>query len=387
MSERDYYAILGISKDASPEDVKKSYRKLAFKFHPDKNASNKEAEEKFKEISEAYEILSNRDKRATYDRFGREGLKGAFSSGGFKWQDFTHFQDFGDIFNGLGDFLRNSGLDEGIFGTGWTRRKKTGPRRGGDIGYELEVGFIEAALGTEKTVQVLRHETCEICKGSGAKSGTKDTVCAACEGRGQLSSESGFFGILISHACGECGGSGRVIKNPCQKCHGRGRVKEARKVKVKVPAGVDDGIRLRVTREGDAGEKGGMRGDLYISIHVKKHPFFKRHDSDVYYEAKIAFTQAVFGDEIEVPTIDGKIRIDIPRGTPSGKIFKLKGKGIQNLLRGTGRGDQLVRVTVDIPVRLTEEQKRLLTEFAGTLGKSAAPKRKGLFEKVKNKFA
>ena len=387
MSERGYYEILGVGKDTSPEEVKKAYRRLAFKFHPDKNTGDKGSEEKFKEISEAYEILSNPDKRATYDRFGREGLKGAFSSGGFKWQDFTHFQDFGDIFSGLGDFFRNSGMDEGIFETGWTRRKKTGPRRGGDTGHELEVEFIEAALGVEKTARVVRHETCETCKGSGAKPGTKDTVCTACDGRGQISSGSGFFGILVSHTCGECGGSGRIIKNPCQKCHGRGRVREARDVKVKVPAGVDDGMRLRVSREGDAGEKGGTRGDLYVSIHVKKHPFFKRRDSDVYYEAKIAFTQAVFGDKIEVPTVDGKIKIDIPGGTPSGKIFKLKGKGIQNLLRGPGCGDQLVRVTVDVPAGLTEEQKRILTEFAATLEKTEAPKRKGLFEKVKKKFA
>jgi molecular chaperone DnaJ len=383
LAKRDYYEILGIDKNATPAEIKKAYRRSALRHHPDRvePGKKKEAEEKFKEISEAYEILSDANKKATYDQYGHEGLKGAFGRGGFGWQDFTHYGDFEDIFSGLGDLFRGFGVNGDIFGGGRTRSGRAGPRRGRDIEYDLEVEFTEAALGTEKMVEISRHDTCDTCKGSGAKPGTKDTVCPTCDGRGQISRASGFFSI--SQTCSGCGGAGRVIKTPCQKCSGRGKVRVSRKIKVKVPAGVDNGIRLRVTQEGDAGERGGPRGDLYVVIYVKEHRIFKRHNNDIYCDMKISFTQAVFGDEVSVPTVDGKVKMKIPGGTQSGKIFRLRGKGTYDLLSGSGKGDQLIRVNVDVPQRLTEEQKGLLKEFAGTLGEKKGPKSKGFFDKVK----
>lgn len=383
MSKRDYYEILGISKNATADEIKKAYRRAALKHHPDRVApeKKKEAEEKFKEISEAYEVLSDSNKKATYDQFGHDGLKGAFGKGGFSWQDFTHYGDFEDIFSGLGDLFRGFGINGDLFGTGRGRSRRAGPRRGRDLEYELEIEFAEAALGTEKSVEISRYDTCATCKGSGAKPGTKDTVCSACDGKGQINRVSGFFSI--SQTCNECGGAGRVIKTPCQKCNGRGQVRVARKINVKIPAGVDNGIRLRVAHEGDAGIKGGPRGDLYVVIYVKEHHLFKRHNNDIYCDAKISFTQAVFGSEIDVPTVDGKVKMKIPQGTQSGKIFRLRGKGVPDLLSGSGKGDQLVRVTVDVPQRLTEEQRKLLKEFAHTLGEKEPPKSKSFMDKVK----
>jgi len=385
LAKHDYYETLGINKAATPDEIKKAYRKSALRYHPDRVApeKKKESEEKFKEISEAYEILSDSNKKATYDQFGHDGLKGAFGRGGFGWQDFTHYGDFEDIFSGLGDLFRGFGIDGELFGTGRGRSRRAGPRRGRNVEYELEIEFTEAALGTEKRVGVSRYDTCSTCKGSGAKPGTKDTVCSACDGKGQINRISGFFSI--SQTCSECGGAGRVIKTPCQDCNGRGKVRVARKIKVKIPAGVDNGIRLRVPHEGDAGEKGGPRGDLYVIIYVREHSFFKRHNNDIYCGIKISFTQAVFGAEVDVMTTDGNVKMKIPKGTQSGKVFRLRGKGVPDLLSGYGKGDQLVRVSVDVPERLTEEQKRLLKEFAGTLGEKT-PQKKGLMDKVKKAF-
>ena len=380
--KRDYYEILGIKKGATDDEIKRAYRRLAMENHPDKHKGEKQAEEKFKEISEAYEILSDANKRATYDQFGHDGLKGAFGRGGFDWQNFTHFGDFEDIFSGLGDLFRGFGVDADSFGggsSGWGRRRRRGPRRGRDIAHEMEVDFKEAALGTEKSVEVRRHETCDACKGSGAKPGTKDAVCQACQGRGQVNTVSGFFSI--SRTCQECGGSGRVIKNPCQKCSGRGKVSQSRKIKVKIPAGVATGVRLRVSGEGDAGEKGGPRGDLYVTIYVKEHDFFKRHENDLYCEIKINFTKAVFGAEVDVRTIDGKVKMKIPQGTQSGKVFRLRGKGVPDIFSGGSKGDQLIRVTVDVPRDLTGTQKRILKEFAETLGEKETQKTKKFFWK------
>lgn len=382
MSKRDYYEILGVSKNATSDEIKRAYRKLAIKYHPDKHQGDKQAEEKFKEISEAYEVLSDPNKKTTYDQFGHEGLKGAFGRGGFGWQNFTHFGDLEDIFGGLEDLFGGFGIKEGLFGGSRSRRRHAGPRRGRDIEYELETGFIEAALGTEKTIEVSRYDTCGVCKGSGAKPGTKDTVCPTCDGKGQIRTVSGFFSI--SQICNECGGSGRVIKTPCQKCNGIGKERVIRKIKVKIPAGVDTGIRLRVPHEGDAGEKGGPRGDLYVVTYVREHEFFKRHDNDIYCTIKISFTQAVFGSEVDVPTVDGNVKMKIPQGTQSGKIFRLRGKGVPDLLSGTGKGDQLVKVNVDVPQKLTDEQKRLLKEFACTLGEKATSK--GFMDKMKKAF-
>lgn len=382
MVKHDYYEALGASKSASADEIKKAYRKMAFKYHPDKNQGDKQAEEKFKEISEAYEVLSDVNKRSTYDQFGHEGLKGAFGKGGFDWQNFTHFGDLEDMFGGLGDIFESFGMGGDIFGSRRRGRTRRGPRRGRDIQYELEIDFIEAARGSEKTIEAQRYDTCITCKGSGAKPGTKNMVCPACDGMGQVITSTGFFNI--SQTCTECGGVGRVIKTPCQKCNGTGEERVRRKINVKVPAGVDTGTRLRVAAEGDAGEKGGSRGDLYVAIYVREHKFFRRHDNDIYYDAKISFTQAVFGAEIDIPTVDGKVKMKIPQGTQSGKIFRLRGKGIPSLFSAGGRGDQMVRVSVDVPERLTDEQKRLLKEFARTLGENVSSK--GFIEKVKKVF-
>jgi len=383
MSKRDYYEILGVSKSASESEIKSAYRKLALKHHPDRHQGDKAAEEKFKEISEAYEVLSDQNKKATYDQFGHEGLKGAFGKGGFGWQDFTHYGDFDDIFSNLGDLFRGFGVNTDFFGTGGSRQRR-GPQRGRDIQYEVEIEFTEACLGTEKTIQAYRQETCSDCKGNGAKPGTKDTVCSACQGRGQVSTVSGFFSI--SRTCNDCGGSGRIIKDPCQKCNGRGKTRQSRKIKVKIPAGVDNGVRLRVPHEGDAGDKGGPRGDLYVVIYVKEHKFFHRKNSDIYCEVKVSFPQAVFGTEIEVPTVEGNVKMKVPKGTQSGKIFRLKQKGVPNLFSGSGKGDQFVRITVDVPERLTDEQKKLLKEFAHTLGEDETGKSKNFIDKMKKAF-
>jgi len=380
VSKRDYYETLNVKKDAAFEEIKRSYRKLAVQYHPDKHQGDKAAEEKFKEISEAYEVLSDSDKRATYDRFGHEGLKGAFGGGGFNWQNFSHAEDVSDLFANIGNIFGGSGFDE-LFGFG-RRGRQRGPRRGRDIEHEIRIEFIEAALGVEKNIEISRYDTCSGCKGSGAKPGTKDTVCPTCKGRGQTSVSNGFFSM--SRTCGACGGAGRVIKDPCPKCNGSGKVKKVRKINVKIPAGIDTGMRLRVVGEGDAGEKDGPRGDLYVATYVREHKLFKRHDNDIYCDAKVNFTQVVFGDELDVPTVNGNVKMKIAPGTPSGKVFKLKGKGVPNLMSGSGRGDQLVRISVDVPRRLTEEQKRLLKEFECTLGEK--PASKGFFDRVKKTF-
>ena len=273
MAKRDYYEVLGVSKTASGAEIKRAYRKLAVKYHPDKNPGNKTAEEKFKETSEAYEVLSDSQKRATYDQFGHAGLEGAFKGGGFGWQDFTHFDDLRDIFGdwGVGDILRNFGIDMDFFGTGRARTRR-GPARGADLEYELQIGFNEAAFGTQKAVRVPRYEVCGNCKGDGAKPGTKRIKCAACDGRGQVNTVSGFFSI--SRTCDRCRGEGAVIKTPCPECNGLGRIKVKRKITVKVPAGVHTGMRLRMSGEGEVGLRGGPRGDLYIYIDVEEHPLF-----------------------------------------------------------------------------------------------------------------
>lgn len=380
MSKRDYYEILGINKSASSEEIKRSYRKRAVENHPDKHQGDKAAENKFKEISEAYEVLSDPNKKNTYDQFGHEGLKSTFGAGGFGWQDFTHAGDVSDLFGNLGDVLGSFGFDE-LFGFG-RKKHRRGPRRGRDIQDELTIEFSEAILGTEKSMASSHYDTCQTCKGSGAKPGTKDTVCARCKGGGQVTVTNGFFSM--SRTCNECGGEGRVIKTPCQKCNGMGKVKKSKDIKVNIPAGVDTGVKLRVTGEGDAGEKGGPRGDLYVAIRVKEHKLFRRHNNDIYCEIKISFTQAVFGAEIDVPTVEGNANLKIPQGTQSGKVFRLRGKGAPNLFSGGGKGDELIRVAVDVPLHLEAEQRKILKEYARTLGEKKAPK--GFFDRIKKKL-
>lgn len=389
MTKRDYYEVLGVNKNAGIDEIKKAYRNLALKYHPDRvpHEQKKEAEERFKEISESYEVLVDPQKKSNYDQFGRSGVESAFRQGGFTWQDFHHFEDLKDIFGGfdLSDLFRGFGFEEDMSGGAFstTARRRSGPRRGSDLEYQLEIAFEEAAFGIEKTISIPRYEVCSECGGSGAKPGSKKERCPACGGRGQVSSSGGFF--TISQTCDRCEGAGTIIKTPCPACSGRGRVRITRNIKVKIPPGVDSGSRLRIHGEGEAGERGGRRGDLYILIYVKAHEIFERRDSDIYCEVPVNFVTAVFGDEIDVPTLEGKARMKVPAGTQSGKIFRLRGRGIQQL-HGYGRGDELVRVQIEVPTDLTQEQKRILKEFAKASGRNPGPLSKPFMDKMRKLF-
>lgn len=388
-NKRDYYEVLGLSKGATPEEIKKAYRNLALKYHPDRVTADKkkEAEEKFKEISEAYEVLTDPKKKENYDQYGHAGVEGAFRQGGFQWQDFHHFDDLKDIFGefDISDLFRGFGMGEDIFGGGYDMRGRGrgGPGRGSDLQYELEISLEDAAFGAEKTILIPRHETCEDCGGSGAKAGTKKERCPTCAGRGQVVTQSGFF--TMARTCPKCGGHGDIIKTPCPTCNGKGRIKLKRSIKVKIPAGVDSGSRLRVHGEGEAGERGGARGDLYLVLYVRPHEIFERHEADISCEVPISFTMAVFGGEIEVPTLEGKVMMKIPAGTQSGRTFRLRGKGI-NHLHDYGKGDELVKVQVEVPTELNAEQKSALKEFARVSGQSTGPLSKSFMEKMRRMF-
>lgn len=389
MSKRDYYEVLGIAKNAAADDIKKAYRNLALKYHPDRVPAEKkkEAEEKFKEMSEAYEVLMDPQKRANYDQYGHEAVDSTFRQGGFTWQDFHHFDDVKDIFGefDLGDLFRGFGLGDQIFGGSYDSGsgRHPGSRRGNDLEYQIEITFDEAAFGTEKTISIPRYEACDECGASGARPGSKKERCSACGGRGQVASSGGFFNVV--RTCDRCGGEGAIITTPCQHCGGRGRIRTKRNITVKIPAGVDTGSRLRVQGEGEAGERGGRRGDLYILIQVRPHEIFERHDADIFCEAPVSFATAVLGGEIEVPTIEGRINMKIPAGTQGGRIFRLKGKGVVRLHDRT-RGDQLVRVQIDVPTDLNQEERRLLKEFAKASGEYSGPLAKSFLEKMKRMF-
>jgi molecular chaperone DnaJ len=364
---KDYYRILGVDRDAPGEEIKKAYRKLALKYHPDRNPDDKEAEEKFKEINEAYACLSDAEKRSNYDRFGSaEGIGGA--GGGFGSFAST---GFGDIFEDLfGD----------VFG-GFTGRGRPRPAKGADLRYDLSITLEEVVKGTEKNIKVPRWMTCEACDGTGAKPGHKPVSCPDCNGTGHIRFQQGFFSV--TRTCNRCGGTGEFISNPCAKCRGEGKVRKHRKVSVRVPQGVDTGTRLRMTGEGELGAYGGPPGDLYIVINVKPHKFFKRDGMNLYCEFPISFSAAALGAEIEVPTMYGSEKIKIPQGTPSGKEFVLKGLGIPKL-GGYTRGDQIVKVYVDVPRKLTPRQRELLQEFAELSGDETS---KGFMEKIKGFFS
>ncbi len=376
MAKRDYYEVLGVSRDATQEEIKKAYRKLARQYHPDANPNDKDAEAKFKEITEAYEVLSDPEKRAQYDRFGHAAT-GAQGFGGF--EGFGGFGGFGTDFGGLGDIF------DMFFGG--TSRHRRGPEKGEDIRVDLELSFKEAAFGLEKDIRVPRMEPCSTCNGTGAAPGTRPVTCPVCGGSGQIQfAQSTPFGRMFqTRTCDRCRGAGRIIEKPCANCHGSGQVRRTRTIHIKIPAGVDDGTRLRVAGEGEAGLRGGPPGDLYVYIHVRPHKIFKREGNDVIMELPISFAQAALGDEVEVPTLEGKATIRIPEGTQHGTIFRLRGKGIPDL-RGYGRGDQLVQVKVVTPTRLTEEQKKLLRQFARLSGENPAGVEKGFFDKVRDAF-
>ena len=375
MAKRDYYEVLGVSKDASPEEIKKAYRQLARKYHPDVNPEDNGAEEKFKEVKDAFDVLSDTNRRAQYDQFGHaaEGANGAGGFGGYGQGDFAGFGGFEDIF-------------DTFFGGGGGRgRRPAGPQRGNDLRYDLEITLENAAFGLETTVNIPRSETCETCDGSGAKPGTDPETCAHCQGTGQQQViRNTAFGRFVSvKTCDVCRGEGKMIKEPCPTCHGNGHVQRERKIEVKIPAGVDTGSRLRVSGEGEAGNRGGPPGDLYIMMHVKKHKVFKREGDDIIVEMPVSFAQATLGTELEVPTLDGKARLKVPEGTQPGTFFRLRGKGIPHL-RGYGKGDQHVRVNVDIPRKLTAKQKELLREYAKVSGETVLQPDKGIIDKMKD---
>lgn len=365
MSDRDYYELLGVSKSADEQTIKKAYRKLAVQYHPDKNPGNKEAEEKFKEISEAYEVLSDKDKRATYDQYGHNAFKQGGMGNPNQQGGFGGFHDpfdiFREVFGGGG-----GGGFESFFGGGrYHQEDSTGPQRGSDLRAEIGITLEEAATGIEKTIRYNRMTTCKTCNGTGAKDGSPKKTCPTCKGRGQVMSSSGF--IRFSQPCPKCGGRGVVIENPCKDCGGTGLIRERTEVNVKIPAGVDTGSRLRKAGAGNAGENGGEYGDLYVVINVKEHEFFARDGSDLHCSIPIKFTLATLGGKVEVETLYGKVALKIPAGTPSGTVFRLKGSGMPHLRGGT-KGDQFVRVLVEVPSKLTSEQRKKLEEFAKSCG-------------------
>jgi molecular chaperone DnaJ len=380
VSKRDYYEVLGLDRQANDQQIKSAYRKLALKYHPDRNPGDAKAEESFKEAAEAYAVLADPQKRSLYDRFGHAGVSNAAGAGaGF---DPTIFADFSDIFAGLGDVF---GFGD-IFGR---QRRRSGPQRGADLRYDLEITFDESAKGAETTIQIPREETCETCSGSGAAPGTKAETCAQCRGTGQLRYQQGF--LTVARPCSNCRGTGKTIAKPCQTCRGAGRVGKERKLTVKIPAGIATGQRLRLYAEGEHGSQGGPAGDLYVVVHVQEHSFFHREEDDLFCEMPVPFPTLALGGDIKVPTLDGRETVHIPAGTQPGARFRLRGKGMPNVA-GRGHGDLHVIARASVPKKLTKEQRHLLEELAKTMpaekvdGDGAASGDKPFFERVKDIF-
>jgi len=375
MAEKDYYDILGVARTASKDDIKKAYRRLAMKYHPDLNKDDaKAAEEKFKDVSEAYEVLMDDEKRARYDQFGMEGVQSTFRTGGFDWSDFTHFQDISDLFGGLGGFGSGGSLFEELFGGG----RRSGPAEGRSLRYDVEVTLQEIAKGAEKEIRVPHTVTCKTCNGVGAKPGDF-RVCPTCGGSGQVqrTQRRGNTSFVSISTCPTCGGRGKEITRPCPTCRGTGVTQTVSDIKVSIPKGADEGMRLRIRGAGEASPNGGPAGDLYIVLHMADDPVFQRDGNDLYVEARISITQAALGDEIHVPTLDGDALLKIPAGTQNGTAFRLKGRGLPNM-RGYGQGDEYVRVAVEIPKKLTSAQKDILRKFAELSGEKSS--KKGFFE-------
>ncbi|MDR3623499.1 MAG: molecular chaperone DnaJ [Paludisphaera borealis] len=367
-TKRDFYEVLTVARDASPDDVKKAYRQMALKFHPDRNPGDKDAEKKFREAAEAYDVLSDVDKRQRYDRYGHAGIEGS------AFHDFRSTDDimsaFGDIFGG------------GLFGDLFGERRR-GPRPGPDLLMRLEIELTEAARGTSRSIEVNRQDFCGECKGSGARKGTVATTCNYCGGRGQVVQARGFFQVATT--CPACGGEGVRITDPCPGCRGAGRVPQTVKLQVDVPPGVESGMRLQLRNQGELGDVGAPRGNLQIQVMVKKHPFFERRRNDLFCQVPISFAQATLGAEIQVPTLDGPDRMTVPRGTQSGEVVRIKGRGMPDI-SGRGRGDELVEVVVETPRNLSARQEELLREFAVLEHEQVNPRRKSFFEKLRDYF-
>ena len=367
MSKRDYYEVLGVSKSVADKELKKAYRRVAMKYHPDRNPDDKAAEEKFKEASEAYEVLSDSQKRAAYDQFGHAGVDS--SQGGA--EGFGGFSDiFGDVF---GDIFGGSG------------RSRRGPQRGADLQYTLELDLEQAVKGTTAKIRVPTLVNCEVCQGSGAKPGSKPVQCSTCGGVGQVRMQQGFFSV--QQTCPTCHGKGTIISDPCNNCHGQGRVEEEKVLSIKVPAGVDTGDRIRLSGNGEAGPSGGVPGDLYVQVAVRRHDIFERDGANLHCEIPVGFVDAALGGELEVPTLDGKVKLKVPAETQTGKLFRLRGKGVTTV-RGGGSGDLLCRVVVETPVNLNSKQRELLREFqTATKGGKHSPRQTSWFDGMKSFFS
>jgi molecular chaperone DnaJ len=372
-SKRDYYEILGVARDASPEEIKKSYRKLAVKFHPDKNPGDHEAEDKFKELGEAYEALSDPDKRAAYDRYGHQAFAGGGGGGG-------GFHDPMDLFSQVFGSAFGGGFEE-FFGGG--RRQRSGKQRGSDLRYDLEISLEEAARGSEKELEIEHFGPCGNCNSSGSKSGGGTKPCSSCGGRGVVARQAGIF--IQQTTCPECRGAGETVTDPCGACGGDGRKHKTSRIKIRIPAGVEDGTRLRSTGNGDAGVRGGAAGDLYVFLHVKEHDVFEREGNDLFCEVPMPFSTATLGGELEVPTLDGKASIKIPAGTQGGTLFRLRERGVPSL-SSHKKGDLHVRVQVEVPTRLNSEQQEKLRSFAESIGDHNSPMQESFFQKARRFF-
>ena len=384
MAKRDYYEILEVTREETADGIKKSYRRLAVKYHPDKNPGDKSAEEKFKELGEAYEILSEPQKRAAYDQYGHAAFdprararSGAGGAGGFH----DPFDIFREVFGGAGG--AGGSIFENLFGGGGAGNDPSAPQRGDDLRYDLEITLEEAALGCEKEISVTKLDRCETCNGSGAEAGSKLRTCATCGGRGQVLTSRGIFNI--AQTCPHCKGAGRIMEKPCRTCHGDGKYQKTSKIKLRIPPGVEAGTRLRSQGNGEAGFRGGPSGDLYVVLFVKQHEIFKRDGDDLICEVPVSFVQAALGSEIEVPTLEGRATIKVPAGTQPGMSFRVKGRGVKNL-QGYGQGDLHVRVQVEVPTHLNAAQKAKLAEFAAMCDGKEAPIAHGFFEKARKFF-
>ena len=374
--KRDYYEVLAVDRNIGEEDLKRAYRKLAVKFHPDKNPGDHEAEEKFKELGEAYEALSDPNKRAAYDRYGHAAFQNGMGGGGGGFHD--PFDLFREVFSGGG----GGGVFEQFFGAGGGV-DSSGRQRGSDLRYDLQITLEEAAKGCEKEIEIRKLDACEPCSGSGAQKGSKAVTCPTCRGRGQVVASRGFF--QVAQTCPACHGSGRIIEKPCPSCQGEGRVEKTSRVKIKIPAGIDTDSRLRSTGGGEAGLRGGASGDLYVVVHIKEHEVFTRNGMDLNCEVPIPFTTAALGGEIRVPTLDGAVSLKIPAGTQGGSTFRIRGLGMP-ALQGTAKGDILTYVQVEVPTKLNSEQQNKLREFAESIGDHNSPMQESFFQKARRFF-